>query len=858
MKKDSNQPFSLPGSIRHRRAGMALIIILSCLVLITGVIVAFFSSVTTELSAAKGYANGISTRELSDTALATVMGSIRSATTSGTGICWASQPGMIRTFDTSKTGSQGLACYKLYSSNKMVVNQADMPFDPQAEVVSNWNSLSALYTDLNAPVVSGTGLTYPIMDPSLDGVVEGFSLNAAKRSGYDTGSPASPVNNPMPMPVKWLYVLKDGSLTAPDSGDTKATWTSSGAVAPSHANPIVGRVAFWTDDETCKLNINTASEPTPWDSPRAVSGTNQSEILNGMYQPTDQEYQRFPGHPAMTALSPVFYPNQTTITQAQKNKIYTLVPRIQHGGSDSASATVMTGNGMQGETTGWDYSKNPPAPPNGSNSAPSVPLDKDRLYASVDELLFQPTVHNTRDVDRDIFTSTTLAKLHPFLTANSSAPELNLYGGPRISMWPVSSNTSATYRSVYDSSTALCSTLGLSGSVGARSYFFARNPTTATTGANSQTDDFTIARNQALYSYLQNVTNQDVPGFGGNFATKWGDDRDQVLTEIFDYIRCTNLHDLSVTSPYSAFNYTYSWSSTNSSQIYSRGQVVPIKITTGGKTTKGFGRFRTLSQFGVMVICRYDYAQLLNPNVNVHNAGCIFRNNDFRNWEMDYYNKFYGWVLGMPLPPSPPGAYVISGHDALVNGTNTPIESILNDNGDPVVGGTSAHPGFGAKYQFLVGKKIIQPAFLMEPFSPSVGYYQLNDDLYYDVTLTNFSIQVTSTSGSPNVNIFQNINKMKHHPASLWGDPNRGGRKWGGAAGIRYTAQSSPLVDNTPAGNIAGVNEDNHGIVIGTDASLTFNGGDIAVNVYTGPDQTNIYNGQTLSSPNTNQLVQTV
>jgi len=52
------------------------------------------------------------------------------------------------------------------------------------------------------------------------------------------------------MPVKWIYVLQDGTL-AP------ATLGTSGSVAhvllASSTNPIVGRIAFWTDDETCKV-----------------------------------------------------------------------------------------------------------------------------------------------------------------------------------------------------------------------------------------------------------------------------------------------------------------------------------------------------------------------------------------------------------------------------------------------------------------------------------------------------------------------------------------------------------------------------------------------------------------------------
>ena len=67
--------------------------------------------------------------------------------------------------------------------------------------------------------------------------------------------------NPAPMPVRWLYLLKDGSLVSPDtpSPTTPNTLTFQNAVnaagqadKPSVTNPIVGRVAFWTDDESGK------------------------------------------------------------------------------------------------------------------------------------------------------------------------------------------------------------------------------------------------------------------------------------------------------------------------------------------------------------------------------------------------------------------------------------------------------------------------------------------------------------------------------------------------------------------------------------------------------------------------------
>ncbi len=49
-----------------------------------------------------------------------------------------------------------------------------------------------------------------------------------------------------PMRVRWMYLLKDGTLS------------TNSPPAYNAANPAVGRFAFWIDDETAKINANTA------------------------------------------------------------------------------------------------------------------------------------------------------------------------------------------------------------------------------------------------------------------------------------------------------------------------------------------------------------------------------------------------------------------------------------------------------------------------------------------------------------------------------------------------------------------------------------------------------------------------
>src|SRR6185369_17432473 len=102
---------------------------------------------------------------------------------------------------------------------------------------------------------------FPAEPGSRDGV-EGFAIDARRLSSAPPGAPPASYNptrvtnprrspNPAPMPVRWLYVLRDGQLTAPENssrganGAEEVFWTP-GPDAPKRDNPIVGRIAFWT------------------------------------------------------------------------------------------------------------------------------------------------------------------------------------------------------------------------------------------------------------------------------------------------------------------------------------------------------------------------------------------------------------------------------------------------------------------------------------------------------------------------------------------------------------------------------------------------------------------------------------
>ena len=543
-------PTPLPPRSPRSPSGFALITVLAALVLVSALVVAFLATAKNERVATAANSQQAWARLLSESALSVVTAQIREATT-GTK-AWISQPGAIRTF----TGAQQPdRVYKLYSAQEMVVPGSAFNPASLADVPTGGGALNGnLFTDLNSPVkVSGTWL-YPILDPAALNVVEGFTETSGSSGVAKTTIQGNPAQ--IPMPVRWLYVLRDGQLQAMDDTTGKVTLASG-------TNPIVGRIAFWADDETCKLNINTASSGMYWDQPIGVG----SQFEMGLFAaggagsfpvvtktglasspPAVREFQRYPGHPAMTSLDVVlnntafFSPSLTAADRSKK--ILELAPRIAWGGSELGTKFPVT-----------------------TAAGGTVTLDKDRLYATVDELFYkQPGTGDTTRTGMATagtgtpatpamsLTPANLSLARFFLTANSRAPEVTAFNTPRVAIWPVDST--ATKRTVFDKTIAFCST------VGGREYIFQRSAfdpskigmvaNSSFTGASnigsqSATLDFT-ANNSTIYNYLKGLMAKPYPGFGASLASKFGTDSDQILTEIYDYIRCVNLFDCSGTN----------------------------------------------------------------------------------------------------------------------------------------------------------------------------------------------------------------------------------------------------------------------------------------------------------------------
>ncbi|MDR0534504.1 MAG: Verru_Chthon cassette protein A [Verrucomicrobiales bacterium] len=775
--------------------GVALILVLGILVLVSALIVAFLSGVKTELVTSQSYAYGASTQQLADSVVKMSTALIQDAA-SGTNRAWASQPGMIRTYGTDGRPDK---YYKLYSSATMIVDGNNFTANDEAPPVT-WDQQQGVYTDLNSPVLDKSGtLHFPIIDPRAKSAVSGSSIE-----GFDYQASVNGVELPgadansqrLPMPVRWLYVLQNGKIAVPDDTSNNGVVTFSAGNGPdgmpSASNPIVGRVAFWTDDESCKLNINTASEGTFWDRPWANTETEQYLATS---IPAQNEFQRFPGHPAKTNLSTVLssiFPSPNSGTagpqrlspvdkypsyaqyQPQLSAYYKLTPRVGDGGTRGGTVNENDANS------------------NINASFSAIVLNQDRLYASVDELLYNParTLNSGTVAGSGTITNDFLEKANFFLTAHNRAPELNLFNKPRITLWPL--QVDPDDRTAKDKLIAFCSTINDKPYYFQRFNTYSRNPRTAedpssNTASSSQSavsDWQEVLRNRQLYTYLDQLTSQPIPGYGGRFSDKYPNTRQQILTEMFDMIR-SGVNQYSGT-----YNYVPTYPHPGS------GQVIPIKP---GNNTQGFGR--TTAIVGAAIV--------------------FFRANS--------------GTITLQVDPVGSGSstYVVTSTGALISGSQTPdLRTVLNPQGVKVTPGAK-----------------IGATLILNPYTPSPGLPPLNSNLQY--VISGFSsLKVTGTT-APNMmplpfeadTLTNTVTARGEFSGGANASPFFGvmssfryARDLSGVLGDNYKPQGTNAVTQYPL-TTRKVGSLYDGVAVNeNDTTFNFSGGTLTVDVYAGAD----------------------
>ena len=488
----------------------------------------------------------------------------------GEPLTWASQPGMIRVFGTRLPKNMDRPPvqmhYRLYSAPAM--NTPALDLATEAATMSQWAEQPAAFVDLNQPAINShttkPELAYPVADARALSHMDGYALRGAVPGVSDS--------HPLPMPAAWIYVLRDGRLVVPESGDGVRVKFAAGAVTKD--SPVIGRIAFWTDDESCKLNLNTASEPRPWDMPAANTLTERGYAL---HVPATGEHFADSTHPAFTSLSVV----------------------MKHFGGGH------TGNVQ------WP----PPEPADPLDPNLSAWWDKylqcyqsliphgavlsgttkqERHFASVDEFYFAPDRKRNGLGAGFAMSGRDLAQSNFVLTTHSGAPELNPFGQPKIALWMMPKDKAQ--RSEDDRRLNTCSALDAD-----HPFMFQRaanwtGPTNQGSSQSMTADWSEVPRNRELYAWLQSQTDRPLPGVGASFASKYGTkSRDQILTSMLDMLRwSTNTASYLPPAP----------GAVNQPGLAEQSALplVPVmdaKAEEGG--TRGFGRFPTITEVALVL-----------------------------------------------------------------------------------------------------------------------------------------------------------------------------------------------------------------------------------------------------------------
>lgn len=616
------KPF--PFSPSRRRRAFALVLVISMIAMMTMLVVAMLTLSRNGLREATLEEGKVRAELTAQSAVNVALAQLREATSrsfpDGTPMPWTSQPGAIRVHNMDGSLNR---LFKLYTADAM---QTQELASVEVDVPDNWRQSPESFVDLNEPSVTANGqLSFPVIDPrawSADPLlaVEGFQYDEVK--GAVGPSQGGEGMQRLPMPVRWIYQLQDGTLGTLGAGGRFAGVNGERA---TRQNPMVARFAFWVDDETCKVNINTAAEGAFWDTPRA--DTAQERALAATV-PSRLEYMRHAGHPAGVCLSSVLLPQRriTPLGFAFENPM--MHPMDREDALDLWRLGRLTvaemGDGTsQGGTVEADWESLWPREPTESV--------RQARYASVGEVAFDhvnasrfPSLweegtapppgerRRSRFFQRHPEMRERIAQRRFFLTANSSAPETTLFGTPRVAMWPMHVQTLLNGTSLGDPATSRDTSynhkVAMAAVVKGRPYFVQRSE--PGNGGN----DFQVhaaGANRDLYDYLRRLTDRVVPGFEQNlgageptFAAKYEEDRDAILLAMMDYIRSTNCAEAQL-DPKMQFSVLCPGVEHNGF-----GQVAPLQQRVAANQAaksnhpQGLGRILTISEVALVVTCR--------------------------------------------------------------------------------------------------------------------------------------------------------------------------------------------------------------------------------------------------------------
>lgn len=201
----------------RRNRGAALVITLSVLVLMSIIVISLSDIMRIERGASRSHLENARAEMLAQTGAAKVLAQLRVAT-ADTSRNWISQPGQL------------VASNAVTSSAKTVVDPA-LPLSSGAPV--------NVKSDFVPAVLRPAQLNIPTFEQGVAGAIPPHLITNLPDPNDATKA--------VPMAVRWIYVRQDGTEDLAEQ-----------PVMTTTTNPIVGRYAYWTDDESSKVNYNLA------------------------------------------------------------------------------------------------------------------------------------------------------------------------------------------------------------------------------------------------------------------------------------------------------------------------------------------------------------------------------------------------------------------------------------------------------------------------------------------------------------------------------------------------------------------------------------------------------------------------
>lgn len=311
------------GSHWHSRknSGAALVITLAVLVIMAIMVVSLSDIMRIERGAARSHVEKARAEILARIPMDHVLGTLEAQTTDTTRN-WISQPGQLVASQPSQSGG----------SSKILPVSTPVPLSSGAPATSPTSSKQPPYfqpANLNIALFGAqSNIITGALPPHLI---------------TEDPDPANS-NNALPMLLNWIYVRQDGSEDVSPQPDTTST-----------ANPIVGRYAYWTDDESSKVNYNLAwkrnNNPNPASHPTQINLPSLLGTDPSVTEPLADAIHLFKASPpgiqtapttttAYKALNRFFYntPEDARRVQAIKDGVYSALSQakfsVTHYNSD--------------------------------------------------------------------------------------------------------------------------------------------------------------------------------------------------------------------------------------------------------------------------------------------------------------------------------------------------------------------------------------------------------------------------------------------------------------------------------------------------------------------------------------------